>query len=247
MPQTIKGTGSAIEQSPERIWDRTTGWVTVRVWHGSKAAIEGLIPVLQASFDNVELRTGDGVLWEARARTNTAEDGSDEQPTETWELLGSGQSEPVTKHPRFEALAEGERTQLQDFLRGADPNLTEAEMTAGDATSFYRLIAKEQSHYQASQWILRHTTTVSNRYTLNVSMANIEARHTFAQLPDDISEGIQAALDNLEAVAPAEIPEYEWSWLKQTPTITQTVANKVQVVEEWWLYYWPTVIYDPVS
>jgi hypothetical protein len=240
------GNPEAQRQPPERQWERNKGWVTVDVWIGSEQAINGLIPALTASYDNLDISTSDGVVYKVRASIGNANDGSEEQPVEVWELLGAGLQEALTRHPNYAALPQADRDKLDKVASGSSEadSYTSASFATGEAVSFWRMLQRQQTSYQDSQWVLRHTVTVSSRAEVQVSMTGINKLWYTEDLPDtSATPGIEAALAAIPI--PAGVPqEHVYAWLKQTPTITQALNSRTQVTEEWFLYFWPTLLYD---
>lgn len=243
MPSAITiGSPEAQRQAPERQWVRNVGWTTVDVWLGSQQAIYGLVPALQSQYDNLDITTPDGVQYKVRASIGTANDGAEEQPVNTWELLGAGQQEPLAKHSKFASLTAAEILFLEEFISTGTIDDQAAAFMGANATTFYRMLKRGQSNYQDSQWVLRHTVTVSSRAAITVSMSGINRLWFTEELPEGITPGVETAINAIPQ--PDSIPQdHEYAWLKQTPTITQSINSKTQIVEEWWLYFWPELLY----
>ena len=245
MPR-FTGNPEAQRQAPERVWERSRGWTTVDVWIGSQASIYGLVPALQAGYDNIDISTPDGVVYKVRASVGNANDGAEEAPVNTWELLGAGLQEPITKHPGFTALPPDHIAAIEDFLSGnQNPEFPPTLIPGTPGWDFFTMLRRDQPNFQASQFILRHTQTFSSRVVVNPTMSNANKLWTTAQLPSDISPSVRNAINNIPAQT---VPTgYLYRWLFQTPTVSQSLNSKTQVTEEWWLYAWPTLLYPSVT
>ena len=241
MPRYIGSNGEVQPQPDERTWTRNKGWTTYNVWVGPQAAVDGFVPsIIGGAYDTVEISHVGGIVYKVRASSS----GLDE--VNTWELLGAGLNEPLSKNPNYAALPPEQRGFLDDYSRTGIIDPAATSFFGATATYIYLALKREQLHYQASQWILRSIKTISSRSPIVVGMSNVEKLHRTSELPvTEIYPHILTAINAIQA--PTMLGGYVWKWLKQTPTITSSLSAMTQITQEWWLYQWPTFMYSEVS
>src|SRR5690606_6075756 len=106
--------------------------------------------------------------------------------------------------------------------------------------------------YASYNYVLRHTTNVSNRWNVNIADINVNRLYTTAQL---LSEAQNAGLWNyplpprlaykINAIAvPTVQSGYLWSWLKSASSEASAANNRVNIVTEYALDQWSTDLYQ---
>lgn len=254
----IKGTAQAQRQADEMEFISGSGWSTVHVWHGTKAAIDGLLTSdFTLQYQRISVRSIDNnIVFECRASFGgQGQPDTDELLDDQWELEAAGDQPSLTHHDKYLAIDEANKNLIDQWLR--DPNLRGSTgvsppftgATAADANEFWlRLKAGIESFIRAYQ-ILRSTKTVTNGFTISVSFSNVERQHTFAQLPAITNAGVALAVSNLAAAGPPfTVPSgFQWSWLKQRPRISGAALGRAQITQEWWLYGWDSLIYPDAA
>lgn len=189
--------------------------------------------------------------------------GSDGVHNTYFELLGNALQFDLREHPKALSLettlsASANRIKLiTDYINGAD-GATAATATAGltnvngklsDAQTLIYLMQQRGGNatFQRSQYVFRCTRVASNRATVDVGYSNVEKILTTAQVIAETGPpaGILAAIaDAVTNATPTDVPDgYQFGWLKQTPTVTTTADNLLQIVSEYWLESWSTWIY----
>lgn len=132
--------------------------------------------------------------------------------------------------PMMEAYARGEQKWTQ-------PNGTEVDLTVGYIYGFVMTIGldpavlmplllsltKGVESYTVSQWVLKHTLVIAANSTIKPSKTNIGKMYATASLIE--AESIPNTLR-------FDLPD--GYWLKRTPTVDQTAADKWTISQEWW-------------
>jgi hypothetical protein len=74
-----------------------------------------------------------------------------------------------------------------------------------------------------SQWVLRHTIIIAANSTIKPSLINVGKVFT--------TQMVQL-IENIPATLKFDLPQ-GW-WLKRTPTVEQTSADKFTITQEFW-------------
>jgi hypothetical protein len=120
--------------------------------------------------------------------------------------------------------------------------------TLGD---FEVLAQQGQGEYRKQQYVLRHTTNVSNRWAVNVADFGIDEIYSTAQLLSEVQNTSLWILPlpgrlvfKLNAIpVPPAVAGYERGWLKDGSTETSAANNRVNIVTEYSLDQWPFTYY----
>jgi hypothetical protein len=173
--------------------------------------------------------------------------------TDSWEILGNEIQKSLTEHPDVLAMEDAYPGTIGYIKRDLD--LYEQGLPNGDpapdpgafpmASSLYFALKRGATHFALGQYVLRHTTNVSNQYSQNVADFNIERIYTTSQLIAEVTNGnwtfpmpgrLVYKLQNL--AAPTAAGGYLWGWRKLPSTETTTAGNRVQITTEYWLEQW---------
>jgi hypothetical protein len=120
--------------------------------------------------------------------------------------------------------------------------------TLGD---FVVLAQQGQGEYRRQQYVVRHTTNVSNRWGVNVADFGIDEIYSTAQLLTEVQSTALWILPlpprmvyKIGAIPfPPAVEGYEWGWLKDGSTETSAANNRVNIVTEYSLDQWPFTYY----
>lgn len=172
--------------------------------------------------------------------------------TDTWQILGNEIQKSVTEHPDIQVMETSFPGTIGYIKR--DVELVEQGLPVGDPAPdpgaaplsgylFYSLKIG-QTHYALGQYVLRHTTNVSNQYDTNVSDFNIERIYTTSQLIGEVTTGwtfplpgrMVNKIQNL--AAPTAVSGHLWGWRKLPSTEITTAGNRIEITTEYWLEQW---------
>ena len=144
---------------------------------------------------------------------------------------------------------------LSDYLTSLSlsmPGSTQLEA----AMRYYRLYANDQTHYQSSQYALRHTTTAPNGWSLNVSDLNVNTIYSTTKmlgecentslwnftLPGRLDYKLSAAASAFASVTPVR-SNFQIGWLK-SPSSESSVGNtRMEIQTGFVLDQWSVDVY----
>jgi hypothetical protein len=240
---SVSGSGQAQKQKSQAEWVSGQGWTTIDVWEGpTEASILGLISQL-AGYTRIRYSSPDGTKWrlEASAPVQTPGGSTNEPPENVWELTGSPETKDIRLHPYFSSVSDANRRAIETAIS----DKTAPTLTGGDATlanQLYQYLFRGQTSYYEEQVVLRHTATGATYDDIPPGLGDDLSVFTTAQLPrSEITPAVNTALNDL--VSPTVPTGYVWGWLKVSTTVRQNVFSKAQLVEEWRLDLWPSVLY----
>lgn len=198
-----------------------------------------------------------------------------EVPHDRWEILANENHKDIYESPlalSLEASVPGILGQIRKDLANynagkngtavtqppsAHPIFTTSAGLAVDPTIYAkalqlcRLLARGITMFATSQYVLKHTQTISHQYAHNVVDLNIERTYTTGQLliecatyafplPGRMIAKIQ------DIAAPDRQDEYQWGWRKLPSPEVTLPGNKIEIVTEYYLDQWSTVLYPLV-
>jgi len=260
-----RGQSGPVEIPSLRSWDPRTGWTITRRWRGTPSTVA----VLEAQLRTAGLRTSLEPSEDNAYATLSAQYGAEESqpPTEplsdTWALVGNDLEKSLWNHPRI--LAELLRIPDADLDKQQEIALVRAEVDALiraeqevthadgsiytltiqhillvhianlglDAQVFRGLISalvRGEEAFTVSQWVLRHTLVIAANSSIKPSLANVGRVY-----PTDQLRAVEAIPNTIRFDLPLGV------WLKRTPTIEQTSADKWTITQE----FWHAEQYDP--
>jgi hypothetical protein len=171
--------------------------------------------------------------------------------TDTWQILGNEIQKGLLEHPDVVAAIPADvRDKIYKAeLSGTDEASFSPALSAYASKVFDRL-RRGATHYALGQYVLRHTTNVSNQYGNNVADFNIERIYTTSQLIGETTNSnswifplpgrLVFKLQNI--TAPTAKTDYLWGWRKLPSTETTTSGNRVEITTEYWLEQWDIAI-----
>ena len=119
---------------------------------------------------------------------------------------------------------------------------------------FYNLYIMGTTGWRNQQYVLKHKTNVSNRWTVNVADYGINNIYTPAQLLAEVSSyglwifplpaRLQYKLANIPPTAPpVNAANFLWGWLKSGSTETTEALNRINIETSYNLDLWDLEIY----
>jgi len=187
--------------------------------------------------------------------------GYPEVSTDTWQILANEVSKDIRELPVVASLPENLYTnisnQATEWKAGDSIFDTFQPPTglSGDdlaaANIIFDLLIKGQDQFAFSQYVLKHTTSVSNAAVANVSDFGVGAIYTTSQLLNEVEDSsswtyplpgrLSAKIGSISS--PATKLNYLWGWRKLPSTETTTANFRIEISTEYWLDQWSTFIY----
>lgn len=244
----------ALEKQPVRYkQDPIAGLVAFHAWRGTEEECKAKFPSLLGWLIGVTIDPVNLPYYEIQGQERT-------QDAEQWDVPGSMTTLPVTDHPNFWVMAgtlsdtlvqyyNGQKTyqEASDTLDQIDPVIMSG--TNYDlAWGFFDLVKKGQKDYQTPSFCIRHTISLKSKSDLEIGMDGIGKIWSTAAVSDLITDAFQGIKDEIAAIPErfgSDPPAgYVWGWLKQAPHNQKTLGGATQWQEEWWLNYWPLILYS---
>lgn len=249
----INGTLEPVKQPTEYVFDPTRGYQRIDRWESAGNNLWGIAAQMAALGIGYQF-TPSAAKSVLIAQASGAEAGQPEATTDTWQIVGNEIQKDLFEHPRAAALDGPTIEKIRTNLENHKSPTTITPPFTGDAALVYDLEFRGTTHYAVGQYVLRHTTNVSNSYAVNVSDVNVERIYTTAQLITEcanpnswaypIPGRLQYKLQNI--TAPTVRSGYLWGWRKLPSTETTAAGNRIEIVTEYWLEQWSTLIYSTV-
>lgn len=194
------------------------------------------------------------------------DDSTQEYTIDSWQILGNEESKDGFSHPSFLAALEGSTgdkfvtsgvalAQMQTFLSNdastddVDDYLFVHGYSGANSDiigQFYTLKLQGATDYRQGNYVLRHTTNVSNRWQANISDFGIDEIYTPAQLLSEVSDSglwifplpgrLQYKLAAIPPLGPQDA--YLWGWLKSASTETNAANNRIDITTEYTSELW---------
>ncbi len=238
------------------------GWQTTWTYQSTYPILSALALGFQVSSPGARqsITRVDGPIWRLVVIFDFLNDGvSVEVPINTWELLGNDVQKDLYEHPTTLALGidtiSAVKVAVQSVNSSSPGQEQSAKTTAVEnlrsvaganadvAEELFNLIIKGTTHYSVSEFVLRHTQTVSNTYQTQFALNNIEYIYTTDQLQSEAEIPSTIVFDIASIAEPSEKTGYLWGWLKRSPQISVVAGAKIQVTQEYWLDQWSTYAY----
>jgi hypothetical protein len=111
---------------------------------------------------------------------------------------------------------------------------------------------KGKTEYASTGYVLRHTTNVSNRWSVNIADVGVNMLYGTATLLSEAqSSGLwiyplpgRLAYKINNIPVPAVQTGYYWSWLKSASSESTSANNRVNIVTDYTLDQWSTDLYE---
>jgi len=253
------GTIDVVELPALKSWDPRSGWTITRRFRGSPAAVSVVASSWIASGNRVQIESAEDGSFDTLGVILGAED---TQPAnlplaDQWSLVGNDLEKSLWTLPAIVAemdkvsIANTDhvhalsllRTDVEAFARGEtsvpdpqNPGSTMDLTLSGLQTVVEALgmswpvwlalitsMARGEEAWSVSQFVLRHTLTISANSSIRPSYDGVGRVYSSSTLI-----GVEQIPNTLKFVIP------DGYWLKRTPTVEQTAADKYQITQEWW-------------
>jgi hypothetical protein len=246
----ITGTLQPVRQPVKVSYDPQRGLQIIIPWESAGNNLQGLATTYQANRVAYELEATDRKSTLV-ATASGGQLGIPDLTTDTWQILGNEIQKSLLEHPDVVA---GIDTATRDEIENATLNGTkEADLNpalSAFASKVFDRLRRGNTHYALGQYVLRHTTNVSNVYAQNVADFNIERIYTTSQLIAEVTNANSwifpmpgRMVNKLQGIsAPTTKTGYLWGWRKLPSTETTTAGNRIEITTEYWLEQWDITI-----
>lgn len=255
----IRGTLSPLRQRTSERWSPTHGHTREFEWRGlSENQIRTYAYQYARAGCEYEYVSQHGVY------TLVAVDTSGEVTIDTWEVQVNQVFVSSLLNPfNIENISTGNREIIARAVKDGS-SLAEAQGVLEDETGdiygdvtdaiairlYKRLIAGDDT-FLAYRYVLRHTTNVSNRYTINVADQYVGYIYSTAELLSETQDGdswiyplpgrLAYKLNNLAYPSVDQIDAFSfWGWHKSASSESTAANNRVNIVTEYVLGAWKT-------
>lgn len=250
----INGAPQPVRQPMTVSYDPQRG-LQIRIpWESAGDNLRGLAAAYQQSRVAYEL---EATPLKSRlvATASGGQLGIPDLTTDTWQIMGNEIQKTGFEHPLSLGLSDDQIADLQQLANNHTKPSDITPALTGDVLRLYKLLLKDSSHYALGQYVLRHTTNVSNQYNSNISDFNIERIYTTSQLIAETTNSnswtfplpgrMVFKLQNL--TAPTAQTDYLWGWRKLPSTEATTAGNRVEITTEYWLEQWSLYYYQTAA
>ena len=257
----INGTLQPVLQPLEITYDPSRGSLVKLTWESAGNNLGGIATNLLNNRIAYQFQPN-GRKSRIVATATGSQAGYPDIVTDTWQILANEIQKDIKQHPLFLAMEAAMPGTIGYVVR--DVALYNQGLALGTpapdpsvavvATQLFNLLIRGTTHYALSQYVLRHTTNVSNAYAANVSDLNINCVYNPAALFAEVTNANSwifplpgRLLFKLQAIAaPIAQPFYLWGWRKLAATETTAATNRIDITTEYWLEQWSTVLYNTV-
>lgn len=259
----INGTLSPVPQTPEVRYDPTRGIWYRLAWESAGDNLESIALQCQAARVGYE-HTKSGHKSRLIAEAGGSQLGYQDVLADNWQILANEIQKDVREHPFALAMeesaagmigkVENDVTLYNQGKGSGDPDWIDISGNAS-AVLLFNMLVRGTTHYALGQYVLRHTTSVSQGYAANISDLNVEKTYTTTQLLAEVTNGalwiyplpprLVYKLQNI--AAPAARTNYLWGWRKLPSTEVTAAGNRIEISTEYWLEQWHTTLYPAVT
>jgi len=243
MPKVIiNGTTDPVRQPVETSYDPVRGVTRIDSWESAGDNLRLLAAAYQAMRIAYTLKPN-GVKSTLVATASGPEAGSNEVTTDTWQILANEVQKDLRTLPKCLAI---DPTVIALINKGILAGQAASEITpalTGDALTLYNRLSQGEDHYSTSEYVLRHTTNVSNTYNVNVSDLNVNMIYATNQLIDEATDRGAWAFPMpgrlvyklLAIPAPDPVDGHLWGWRKLASSEVTAAGNRIEISTEYWL------------
>jgi len=256
MRPIVNGTRNPFRTSNKTSYDPNRGLIRTEEWESAGDGLNGMAKSCIANRTQFDL-TASARSSKITLTSSAASGAGVDIPVDTWQILANETQKDVREHQfvlDLPASGPGSMNEVnllvEAFNAGEDVSGTPL---SGRALVLFNLLTRGITSYALGQYVLRHTTNVSNRYSSNISDAFVEHIYNTTQLITEIS--------NTSAwVFPCpgrliykinQIPQivnngsdFTWGWRKLPSTESTAPNNRIDITTEYWLASWSNTLYS---
>ena len=263
MPLPVyRGSGLPVPKLVSTEFDPVRGWTSYATFGGVSLAA---LTALQNSYASQSIASR--LKFENGVASLDIIDSTQQYTIDNWQIAANELTQSIFNHPNLLSVIRNSDDLGALIGLAQAPNTTYSSVittfvgkgyTNPQATviaKFFSLNQRGTTDFVQAQYVLRHTTNVSNRSTANVADFGVDQIYNPAQLVAEISNGtlwdfpaptyITYRVANIPA-GPT-IADYLWGWLKHGSTSTTEANNRVAINTEYVLANWSTVLYSPFA
>lgn len=239
MSVTVRG--STIQQQPtKRRYQDGQGWVTVRRWLGTRAAVEeyARTSALVLSADSYDINDG-GAKSELVAQYVQTDTPGGAGANIVWELYSERLYKDIRTMTSLDTEAQSQLEAVDLAIREGRSAQYIVDMSPSVAMQKYialRLRGVEQ--YMAWSYRVRKTTNVGTRSTLRASFTGVGTVRATSPVA-----GVTVSPNSRAARPLFDVPTGEW--YKCPPQVTTLGRNRFRIIQEWlWAEKWSATLYS---
>jgi hypothetical protein len=258
----INGTLLPVAKAPDIAWDPARGQIISQRWESAGDGLAGIASGYAAARIQYNWTKSPhrSVLV---ANASSSQLGFPEVSCDTWQILANETQKDVREFPGFQAMEASYPGTIGYVVRDVDlynagsaPGTPAPDGGAAPQSGYlFELLMRGATHFALGQYVLRHTTNVSNLYGANIADVNVEQCYTTAQLLAEVQNSslwffpmpgrLAYKLQNIPT--PTAQTHYQWGWRKLPSPETTTANNRVEITTEYWLEQWHIYLYPPVT
>lgn len=252
MPQVkINGTAQPVRQKLQVSYDPVNGLQIGVPFVSAGNNCNGLVQQLISNRVAFEWQPS-GCMSRVVARASGGQAGVPNLSVDEWQLTANEIQKDLFEHPTSLAI---DADQIHAIKKGLEDHTPSEQLSIdGNAIVLYDLLTRGTTHFALGQYVLRHSTNVSNDYSVNVADFNVERIYTTAQLIAEVTNPtswvfplpgrLVYKINNL--AAPPARAGYLWGWRKLPSTEHTAAGNRIAITTEYSLEQWSTYIYQTV-
>lgn len=252
----INGTLRPVRSSVDISYDPTRGRITAEEWTSAGANLFGMAAECERNRIAYTLKSNP-VKSTISITSTAALGGITSLVVDTWQLVSNELQNDIKQHEEFRALTTIEKAAIFNALsdiQAGDATVTVEAFTAAFGAipgAFLGHLVSGTTHYAVNQYVLRHTTNVSNVYegldtddgsgqiyTNDQLFLEIQSAGWTFPCPSRITRKITGITTGQVAHT-----GYQWGWLKKGCTETTSANNRVDISSEYWLAEWSMLLY----
>lgn len=253
----INGTTNPILTATHETYDPQHGIVRTEEWESAGDNLDGTAKTFR------DARIGYQYTYNGRRSKLTTNATSAKQEefnqitTDTWQLLATEVARDIKHHPKVQQFTKAQLQDVlqavEDFQSGGEPDISGF---SEDQTRVYTHIVFGFTSYIATEYVMRHTTSVANVFEENVADEGVGSVYSFANLESEITNQqlwtfpcpprLLQKMDELENafLAGESIPEgFTMGWRKTASTETTAANSRIDISTEYQLGLWSTFLY----
>jgi hypothetical protein len=246
MRPIVNGTRNPFRTSKKVSYDPNRGLITTEEWESAGDGLSGMAKACIASrtqYDLTPSERSSKITFTSSAASGAGVD----IPVDTWQILANETSRDVREHPFVLGLAEDGPGSLRNVNAKVEAfNAGEPIGTplTGSALSLFNMLTRGVTSYGLGQYVLRHTTNVSNRYASNIADSFVEHIYDTNSLVTEITNASAWAFPcpgrlvyKIRAINQQidNGPDWMWGWRKLPSTETTAPNNRIEITTEYWL------------